>query len=188
MLWKHFKGLRLEAEFLTLRGSILTHIFPNGVKQSAFWSSVVRLASAATRNLQLTASAVIDATYQADRNLIMNAAVATTFTLPNATGSGNTFRFIVGAVNTSSYLIKSNRGADVMKGLVFNSNSASAGAARGWNPAATDDTVTLNGTTTGGSAVGDWIEFRDAGLNTWIVHGMTTANAAPATPFSDTVA
>jgi len=188
MLWKHFKGLRLEAEILTLRGSILSHIFPNGVKQSAFMSSIVRLASAATRNVALTATTTIDATYSADRNLIMNAAVAATFTLPNATGSGNRFRFVVGAVNTSSYIIKSSRGADLMKGIVFNSNSASAGATRGWNPAATDDTFTLNGTTTGGSAVGDWAIFEDAGVNLWIVHGMTTANAAPATPFSDTVA
>ncbi len=116
------------------------------------------------------------------------AGAARTFTLPNATGSGSIYRFVVGAVNTSNYVIKSNRGADVLKGQVINTNSGSAGAARGWYPAATDDTITLNGTTTGGSNVGDWVELIDAGANTWIVNGLTTGTGTVATPFSDTVA
>lgn len=190
MLWKHAIGIRMERELLTLRGSILSHIFPNGQKQSAFFSDIVRSASVATRNVQVAtaAFAVVQNTHEGRTLLLNNAGVATTATLPNATGSGAVYRFTVQAVNTSNYLIKTNRGADTFDGLILNSKTDGSGAMRGWSPAATDDTITLNGTTTGGSSIGDWIEVRDIATNQWAVSGNTSGTGVVATPFSDTVA
>lgn len=188
MLWKRLSNAKLEREFETLRGSIFSHIFPNGVRQTATMAAILRICSASSRNLSLTASTTIDPTYHADRNLLMNAAVANTHTLPNATGTGNTYRFMVGTVNTSNYLIKTNRGADTFDGLILNVDTDTSGAMRGWSPGATDDTITLNGTTTGGSSIGDWIEVRDIATNQWAVSGVTSGTGTVATPFSDTVA
>lgn len=190
MLWKHFKGVRLENELLTLRGSNLSHVFPSGIKQSAFMSDVVRTNSVATRNTQVAAAAftIVQNTHEGRVMLLNNAGVASTVTLPNATGSGAVYKFIVQAVNTSNYLIKTNRGADTFDGLVLNAKTDGSGAMRGWSPAATDDTITLNGTTTGGSSIGDWVEVRDIATNQWAVSGNTSGTGTVATPFSDTVA
>lgn len=190
MLWKHFKGLRLEAELLTLRGSILSHIFPNGVKQSAFMSDIVRTNSVSTRNVQVAAAAfaVVQNNHEGRTLLLNNAGVASTATLPNATGTGAIYRFVVQAVNTSNYLIKTNRGADTFDGLILNADTDSSGVMRGWSPGATDDTITLNGTTSGGSSIGDWIEVQDIAANQWAVRGNTSGTGVVITPFSDTVA
>jgi len=72
-------------------------------------------------------------------------------------------------VNTSNHVIKVANSSDVMKGQIDildnDSNALTAYSASG-----TDDTITLNGTTTGGQ-IGDWIEVQDIAANTWAVRG-----------------
>jgi hypothetical protein len=113
-----------------------------------------------------------------------------TLTLPAATGSGARFRFVVNVVNTSSYVFKSVVGTDLMEGLIIGASTTDSAtdAARTWASAASDDTVTLNGTTTGGAAIGDWVEFEDITSVGWAVRGMVTQSGAEASPFSNTVA
>jgi hypothetical protein len=113
-----------------------------------------------------------------------------TLTLPAATGGGARFRFVVGVVNTSSYVFKSVAGTDLMEGLIFGASTTDSAtdAARTWASGASDDTVTLNGTTMGGAAIGDWVEFEDFSATGWAVRGMVTQSGAEATPFSNTVA
>jgi hypothetical protein len=113
-----------------------------------------------------------------------------TLTLPAATGSGARFRFVVNVVNTSSYVFKSVAGTDLMEGLIIGASTTDSAtdAARTWASAASDDTVTLNGTTTGGAAIGDWVEFEDITSVGWAVRGMVTQSGAEASPFSNTVA
>jgi hypothetical protein len=190
MLWKHFKGLRLENEMLTLRGSLLSHIFPNGAKQSAFMSDIVRKASVATRNVLVSTAAftVVQNTHEGRNLILSNAGVATTVTLPAATGSGAIYRFTVGAVNTSGYVIKVPVGTNLFKGTVLNTKQDGTGVMRGFTNGATDDTITLNGTTTGGAFVGDYIEIQDIAALTWATSGSVTATGVVASPFSDTVA
>ena len=54
---------------------------------------------------------------------------------------------------------------------------------------ASADTITLNGTTTGGGMIGDYIELIDIATNRWAVNGMVTcpAGSDDATMFSATV-
>ena len=114
---------------------------------------------------------------------------ALTATLPAATGSGDRYLFVVSVVNTSNYLIKVDSASGVMDGNILTNSSGDAAvdAVQTWLAGATADTITLNGTTTGGVSIGDWVELIDIGTNQWMVRGMTTSSGAEATPFSATV-
>jgi len=92
-------------------------------------------------------------------------------------------------VNTSNYVFKSVAGADVMQGTIVGASTGDSAtdAARTWRAGTSDDTVTLNGTTTGGVDIGDWIEFEDITATAWAVRGFITQSGTEATPFSDTV-
>lgn len=151
------------------------------------------LASAALTIAPVTliATAPLTAAAHANRPLLLGAAgSAQTYTLPAATGSGNVYRFWVSVVNTSNYLIKASAGTMLFKGMIVGQSATDSAtdAARTWVAGATDDTITLNGTTTGGSAIGNWLEFTDCSAVMWGVRGFITQSGAEATPFSDTVA
>ena len=47
--------------------------------------------------------------------------------------------------------------------------------------------VSAAGTTTGGAAIGDWVELVDIATNQWAVRGQLTHSGIQATPFSATV-
>lgn len=115
-----------------------------------------------------------------------NAAV--TLTLPAATGGGGRYRFVVDVVNTSGYIIKAASGADVFIGTVIGDDGGAVTTAALWRAGATDDTLTLNGTTTGGVFRGGWVEFEDISTTGWAVRGVVDQSGTEATPFSDTVA
>lgn len=109
--------------------------------------------------------------------------------LPAATGSGMRLRFVVGVVSTTGYVISSVVGTDLMEGVIIGASTTDSAtdAARTWLSGATDDTITLNGTTKGGVAVGDWVELEDLSATGWFVRGMVTQSGSEATPFSDAV-
>jgi hypothetical protein len=102
-----------------------------------------------------------------------------TLTLPEATGSGAKFKFIVSVVNTSNYVFVTadTTNADLM-GNVINQDADLVGtiAAIMYLAGATDDTITLDGTTTGGQ-LGDWIELTDVGVDLWAVNGVVSCPA-----------
>lgn len=109
-----------------------------------------------------------------------------TFTLPDASGSGAKFHFKVGVVNTSNYVIQAANADDTMAGSVI-MNQDSGDSVVSFNTSSSDDTITLNGGTQGGAAVGDWIELEDIADNTWAVRGVLTGTGTEATPFSAAV-
>ena len=106
---------------------------------------------------------------------------------PAATGSGWRARFVLGATVTSnSTVIKVANSTDAFVGFsqVVSDNAA---AVLGYIASAgTDDTVTLNGTTTGGY-IGDIIEVEDIAAGTFLVQIAGKATGTEATPFSATV-
>lgn len=111
---------------------------------------------------------------------------AATYTLPAATGTGGRYTFVVGVVNTSNYVIQVADATDTMDGSIISMND-SADTVSGWETASTSDTITLNGTTTGGVSIGDKIELIDIASNQWAVSGQTTSSGTEATPFSAAV-
>lgn len=120
----------------------------------------------------------------ADRTVRMDhTAAESVITLPPATGSGDKYRIVVGAVNTNGHKVQVT-GDDTIKGVLTlldnDSNAATAYAGSG-----TDDTITLNGTTKGGQ-VGDWLEFEDIKADVWTVQAqlLVPAGSNVADPFS----
>ena len=111
-----------------------------------------------------------------------------TLTLPAATGSGLEYKFIVSVVNTSSYKIQVADATDTIDGSV-NILDADANAQTAFVTAATSDTVTLNGTTSGGGSIGDTITLTDIATNQYAIEGqlVCAAGSNPATPFTAAV-
>ena len=110
-----------------------------------------------------------------------------TLTLPDATGSGTTYKFVVSVTNTSNYIIKVPDANNTIDGVITFLDLDGT-AVTGYGTAATSDTITLNGTTTGG-LLGDHIELIDILADKWHVRGClrVPTSSNPATPFSATV-
>lgn len=142
-----------------------------------------RVVSATTSTLTVTEA------LHGGKTIVMDRSGGIAITLPAATASGMRLRFVVGSVSTTGYVISSVVGTDLMEGIIIGASTTDSAtdAARTWLSGATDDTVTLNGTTKGGAAVGDWVELEDLTATGWYVRGMITQSGSEATPFSDAV-
>ena len=110
-----------------------------------------------------------------------------TLTLPDATGSGNMYEFIVSVQNTSNYVIKVPDADNTITGQIMYLDEDGT-AVTSFPTVAASDTITLNGGTTGG-LVGDTLKLIDIATDKYAVQGtMRVASGAdPATPFSATV-
>lgn len=135
----------------------------------------------------LTAASTLGKAKHAGRTMSLQLLAGFATTLPKATGSGDKFKFVVGLVNTSgSYIVKVGNTTDIIQGSVMTVSDGAA-AVLGYNTAGTSDTVTLNGTTTGGLTIGDWFEITDLKDGVFTFTGLTSSSGTEATPFSATV-
>lgn len=137
--------------------------------------------------ISITAAVTLDRDVHANGPLLVFAVAAgATVTLPASTGGGDRYRFHVHTTVTSnSDKIQVANATDVMQGMIMTCQD-SADTVVGWETASTSDTITLNGTTTGGIK-GDYIEIEDAVSGFWRVIGWTSATGTEATPFSAAV-
>lgn len=134
----------------------------------------------------ITANTTLTKASHAGRLLVFNDADGATLTLPAATGSGDRYRFYVGVTVTSvSDKIAVANASDIMAGVIFGAQDG-GDTVVGWETAADSDTITLNGSTTGGLK-GDYIELEDAKANLWRVTGHIAQTGTEATPFSAAV-
>lgn len=133
-----------------------------------------------------TASATLNRNTHSEVLNTISAAAGLTLTLPASSGSGDVYRFYVNTTVTSnSVVIKVANSTDVMVGNAI--SAADAGnTLNGWETASTDDTITLNGTTTGG-VTGDFITLEDGVSGKWSVRMVSSSTGTEATPFSATV-
>lgn len=152
-------------------------------------AEINRVADVSTRIVTLTASGAISLATHEGKTLLLgevggNALAA--FTLPAATGSGAKYLFRVSVVNTSSYTITTNS-TDVFNGTVLNHDlDITDGTLLHAFPATTQTIITLNGSTTGGAMIGDWVEIEDVLSGVWFVRGVVSCatSSNPATCFS----
>jgi hypothetical protein len=118
--------------------------------------------------------------------ITLNRAAGVAVTLPAATGTGSVYTFLIATTVTSnSTTIKVVDDTDVMTGSAY-VISDNAAAVLGYRTAVADDTITLNGTTTGGRK-GDLITITDVATNLFAVSVLSAATGTEATPFSATV-
>lgn len=130
-----------------------------------------------------TATVAITEDGYAGQRIVMNRAAGITATLPAATGSGVRYEFI-GAADASGDQIIQVTGDDTMAGVAYLGNDA-AGASCFYT-GATSDTITLDGSTTGG--LKGWrVIVDDIAADTWAVIVMSEASGTEATPFSAAV-
>ena len=120
--------------------------------------------------VSLTGTDAITQTEHESRVNIITGTTAATYTLPEATGSGDRYKFIFAEVNTNGtvFVTADTANCDIRGSL--NILDADSNAQTAYPGNASDDTITLNGTTTGGQ-IGDWIEFVDIATDVWHVMG-----------------
>lgn len=102
------------------------------------------------------------------------------FTLPAANGKMGKFRMFIGITLTGSTTISA-AGSDVISGISTMAGQSSLGPT--FASASNTNTVTLNGTTTGG-ILGTYVELEDVGKAQWLVKIKSIGSGAAATPFS----
>lgn len=108
----------------------------------------------------------------------------TTITLPAALGTGDTYHFL--CTLAGAHVIQVANATDTMVGIVF-IGSASAQACAVDVAGGTDDTLTMNATTTGGIA-GGWVDVTDIAAGKWYVKGnIASSGTAASAQFSAAV-
>ena len=136
---------------------------------------------------KITTDTVASSSMAGTTMILSHSAGAVGVTVPAAVGSGYSYHFHVAQVNTNNYTIKVANSDGLLKGsLLINDDDGTQ--ATFYSGKGTDDTITLNGTTTGGS-LGDTITLTDIGDHTYSVSGMLVVPAGSniADPFSATV-
>ena len=146
----------------------------------------IAVPAVASKVVTLTAATTITRDSHDARILYLNAAAGKAVTLPAASGSGSCFKFILGTTVTSiGHTIKVANATDIMIGNAV--VLADGGDTLvGFETASDTDTITLNGTTTGGIK-GDEVEVIDVASGVFFVKLRTSATGSEATPFSATV-
>jgi hypothetical protein len=150
------------------------------VSNAGFISGPDSIVSATAATLTATAAS------HAGRTVLLDRAAGQAVTLPAATGTGNSYKFFVKTTITSnSTTIKVADATDVMAGVAIVANDSDASASI-FETASTTDTITFDGTTTGG-ILGATVELQDVATNLWSVRVIGAATGSEATPFSATV-
>lgn len=157
-----------------------------GADTTATAAELNRAADVSARIVNLTAATLAVTEANHDSKIItVNKADGTAITLPAATGSGTKIHFIVGTTITSVGSTIKVTGNDTMTGTALLAQDA-ADTAVLFETAADSDTITLNGSTTGGIK-GDSVELIDITADLWYVRIVGSATGTEATPFSATV-
>lgn len=118
------------------------------------------------------------------RPIVLDLAAGIAVTLPAATGSGDVYSMFIKTTFTGSSTIKV-VGNDVMTGFAEILQDA-ADTVVAFETAADSDTITFNGTTTGG-LLGTQVVLVDIAADLWAVSVIGAATGVEATPFSATV-
>jgi len=121
----------------------------------------------------------------ANRLLTINTAGSLyTLNLPRATGSGDVYEFLSTTTRTSNIVINAVGTAPSNKfvGTIYQQSS---GNFMTKFSSTTNDIITINQTTTGGAAAGDYLKVQDTAPDQWrVVFGLFNTSGAFATPFS----
>jgi len=148
-------------------------------------SQVVKLVPTATPPVDAPATSLtITAALHGGKDIAMNEAAGTAFTLPLATGSGRKFRFYVTVASNANTIVCA--GSDKLAGAVVVNDAGASSAVQAYVFRATVASHTTISPTTagGGGAIGDWIEVADILSGVWIVSGVFQTSTDPVTPFS----
>ena len=152
-------------------------------------AEITRAADVSGRVVAVGVSATvyaITATVNGGRVLLVNSTVPCAITLPAATGTFEKYEIRLSVAATATgHTIKVANTADAMAGVSIIAQTDTA-QVNGFLTTATDDTITLNGTTKGGLP-GDKIEIIDIASAKFQVTVVGGASGTVVTPFSASV-
>lgn len=136
--------------------------------------------------VSVTEDVTLTSASHAGRTMVLDVASGATVTLPAATGTGNVYKFFVKTTVTSNdYIIQVASADDTMAGVAMVANDGGATASI-FETVAASDTITLDGSTTGG-ILGGQIELQDVASGVFSVTIRQAATGSEATPFSAAV-
>ena len=156
----------------------------NGTEVTATAAELNRAADTSARIVATTATVLaLTAAAHGSKVVLVNSTSSIAITLPAATGSGEKYTLVIGvdATATAHSVVVANT-ADAMTGVSVLATTAT-GEVTGFATTATDDTISLNGTTKGG-AKGDRIEIIDVATAIFQVSIVGRATGTVVTPFS----
>jgi len=140
----------------------------------------------------LTPISITASTVTLDRHIhrgawvVLNRAAGVTVTLPAATGSGDVYKILVGTtVSSNNDIIQVANASDTMVGNIQTATTT-FGASDQEAAGGTDDTITMNGTTTGGIQ-GSYVILEDVADNLWLVQGALVGSGTIASSLSAAV-
>lgn len=133
--------------------------------------------------IEITGTTTLDRDSHANGIVVHNAAGGGTITLPASTGKGDTYEIVVHTTVTSSLIIAVDNATDEFRGGVSISTDI-AGVTFLVND--NDDTLTMNGSTTGGLS-GSRARFTDYKAGFWNVEGFLVSTGTETDPFSAAV-
>lgn len=116
--------------------------------------------------------------------VVLDSTTGRIITLPASAGLNDVYVvYVKTTVSSGSHVVQVANSTDVMGGGVALSTDIG-----GTNmlTAATTDTCTMNGSTTGGVA-GSWLRFTDVATGFWMVEGFLVTTGTEATPWSAAV-
>lgn len=152
--------------------------FSGPVKSDAgFITGVDSLTSAVTAS-----TLTVDSSYNG-KTILISRAAGTAITLPVATGTQAKYKIqLAASVTSNSTTISVADATDIMQGSAV----VTASTPGAFYTTATSDTITMNGSTTGGLA-GSYVELTDVATNLWLVSAILVGSGTVATPFSAAV-
>jgi hypothetical protein len=140
-------------------------------------ANVTTLGGSAVRApASLTGTASLTQAANANRVNIITGTDAAAYALPEATGTGDTYTFVFGEVNTNGTTIVAADTSNTSIGGSINILDADSNAQTAYFGTSGDDTITINGTTTGG-LIGDTITLIDIATDQWAVYGQLVCPA-----------
>jgi hypothetical protein len=152
-------------------------------------SNILRTAYNQAPVVFTSGNTTLTAESHANTALVLSPTSSGTLTLPAATGTGNAYNFFVNSsIVSGTVMIQVANATDVVAGraIAASDNAWQSGSPFIWSTASTSDTITLNGTSTGGLS-GDNINLIDIVSGKFIVNAFLNQTGTEATPFSATV-
>ena len=164
-----FKGNAIQTKDLDLDGNLTV-------------AGTTTIATATPRVATLAASTGSLFSNQTGTIALLSIAAGDTVTLP-APVVGTTFDFYVSIVPSGgSYKIITNSGSVFLAGGIFIDKALTV--TRYAADGTTIRSINLNGSTTGGATIGDFIRLTAVTATQWSVQGIVTASGTLATPFA----
>lgn len=125
------------------------------------------------------------------RTILLDTLTGSVCILPAATATGDTYRFFVSLAPTSNnHIVKVANATDFFAGTIEITGTTGA-TTNGFCEASIgtgtvsscEDTLTMNGTTTGG-IIGSYVTFTDIATAIWLINGDLVGSGSFATPLS----